>query len=687
VSQLLKLVEFLDRDDVTEVVVATGRPVTLRMGGEYRPLGKNPASSAQVDALFAGSPVAQMVATGGGASLRMRLAERDCAVDVQVHGDQILVRLTRPRAPAPASSAGVAAAAPRPRAGGNSSGPVVVAAAPPPRIEPSGSGSFARPPDDDIGALLSRSSDGTSERAPVVATAPVGARRRPITMPPMALGSIPAIDPGLVERAAVPISGGGPAASRHSIVLPPADPGAAPPVVMPTSARQVPNAPRPAAPAALPAPAPTAALPAPAPTAALPAPGVPSYTPARRHTITAAPAVAALPPLVEGQAKAPPDLLAILVGARARNASDLHLTGDRPPMERTPRGLEAVGRPLAMADVERMLGALLSPSQKAQLDARGYVDAALDVEGAGRLRANISRFRGGVKGSFRLVLSAPPTLEQLGLPRELARVTSYHQGLVVIAGPNGHGKTTTLAALVDLINSQKPHHILTIEDPVEILHPRKRAVISQREVGNHTRSFAAALKASLREDPDVIVIGELRDRETVEIALTAAETGHLVMATMSTPSAAKSLDRLIDMFPPDDQQQVRMSLAAALRFVVAQRLLPTVDGAGAVAAVELLTGVLPLAALIRDNKLFQVPSLQQRGRSFGMIRLDDSLLELVRAGKISEDVAIRAADGKKDLTLALRGPAPAAPPPAARPAGDLKGRLGGLFGAGKKGAD
>jgi twitching motility protein PilT len=174
-------------------------------------------------------------------------------------------------------------------------------------------------------------------------------------------------------------------------------------------------------------------------------------------------------------------------------------------------------------------------------------------------------------------------------------------------------------------------------------------------------SFAAALKASLREDPDVIVIGELRDRETVEIALTAAETGHLVLATMSTPSAAKTIDRLIDMFPPDDQSQVRASLGAALKAIVAQRLLPDAQGTGMVAAVELLVGVLALANLIRDNKLFQLPNLMQRGRAFGMLRLDDSLLELVRAGRLTEEVALRQADNKKELLAALH-PAPAAEP-------------------------
>src|SRR5262249_49835885 len=273
--------------------------------------------------------------------------------------------------------------------------------------------------------------------------------------------------------------------------------------------------------------------------------------------------------------------------------------------------------------------------------------------------------------AFRLAVAAPPSFVELGLPAAVGKVTENHQGLVVIAGPSGHGKTTTLAALVDLLNRAEPIHILTIEDPVEIVHPRHAAVVSQREVGRHTMSFAAALKASLREDPDVIVIGELRDRETVEIALTAAETGHLVLATMSTPSAAKTIDRLIDMFPPDEHPQVRASIAGALRAIVAQKLLPRAAGDGVVAAVELVTGVLPLANLIRDDKLFQLPNLMQRGRAFGMIRLDDSLLELLRAGKITEDVAIAASENKKELIAMLR---PAAAPPI------RTGRIGLLFG-------
>jgi len=342
--------------------------------------------------------------------------------------------------------------------------------------------------------------------------------------------------------------------------------------------------------------------------------------------------------------------------ARERGASDLHVASGRPVSIRVGGELLAMDpAPLSVPAAEAMMLPLLDSGLRAQLERLGYADLAVPLASGGRLRTNITRHQAGLKGTFRLAVPAPPTLEELGLPKDLAKVVGHHQGLVVIAGPSGHGKTTTLAALVDLVNATKPYHILTVEDPIEIVYARKAAVVSQREAGRHTKSFAAALKASLREDPDVIVIGELRDRETVEIALTASETGHLVLATMSTPSAAKTLDRLIDMFPPDEHPQVRASIAGALRAIVAQRLLPSRDGKVA-AAIELVTGVLPLAVLIRDDKLFQLPNLMQRGRAFGMIRFDDSLAELVRAGKITEETAMSVATSKTELSTALKRP-------------------------------
>jgi len=404
---------------------------------------------------------------------------------------------------------------------------------------------------------------------------------------------------------------------------------------------------------------------------------VPTFPRSPERAATAVPGPAAVM-ASDHRFDVPRALVALVTSGRERGATDLHIAAGRPvggrilgelhPLESTPR---------AAADVETLLLPLLDGPQRTQLETRGYVDFAVEVPGAGRLRVNVSRQQGGLKGSFRLAHARPPTLADLGLPPELAKLTHNHQGLIVIAGPSGHGKTTTMAALVDLINSTEAVHILMIEDPVEILHPRKTAVVSQREVGRHTVSFATALKASLREDPDVIVIGELRDRETVEIAMTAAETGHLVIATMSTPSASKTIDRLIDMFPPDEQSQVRSSLAGALRAVVAQRLVPAADGTSLTPAVEIVVGVLPLATLIRENKLFQLPSLMQRGRGMGMRRLDDSLLELVRAGQITEETALATAESRKDLQHALHpdARAVAAPPPTSR----LQ-KLGGFFG-------
>ena len=260
-----------------------------------------------------------------------------------------------------------------------------------------------------------------------------------------------------------------------------------------------------------------------------------------------------------------------------------------------------------------------------------------------------------MKASLRLIGLEIPTLASLGLPDAIGNATHHHQGLIVLTGPTGHGKTSTLAALVNLLNTETTHHIITVEDPVEHLHPRKKALISQREVGTHTRSFASALKASLREDPDVIVVGELRDTETVRMALSASETGHLVLATMNTPSASKTIDRLIDLFPPGDQPQVRMALAGGLRLIVSQRLVRGVDGSRVFAAAEVLPGSVALWNLIRENKTFQIPSFQQRGKSMGIVRLDDSLADLVRAGSVSLDEARGFAEAPDELAQALGG--------------------------------
>lgn len=390
-------------------------------------------------------------------------------------------------------------------------------------------------------------------------------------------------------------------------------------------------------------------------------------------------------PPVEARAAMPAgagvkSLAAFIAKARQAGASDVHLLSGGPPQMRLVGELKPQGAPLPDAEVRSMLEPLLGEQHRHQLDERGYADLAVDLAEAGRLRVNVCRQRTGLKGCFRLLPSAPPTLAELGLPEELARITQQHQGLVIVSGPSAQGKTTTMGALVDLFNAQKAIHIITVEDPVEIQHPIKRAVMSQREVGTHTASFQRALKAALREDPDVIAIGELRDRETVEMALSASETGHLVIATMSAPSGARTIDRLIDMFPPDDQAQVRATLAGALKLVISQRLIPSADGTRRVAAAEMITGNVPLWSLIRDNKLYQLTSLLQRGRAYGMIRIEDSLLQLMKQGLISEETARAYADDPRSLTTATapQGPAPAPPP--AQPPADAGRGLRGLFG-------
>jgi twitching motility protein PilT len=355
--------------------------------------------------------------------------------------------------------------------------------------------------------------------------------------------------------------------------------------------------------------------------------------------------------------RAPRALSALLEEALAQSASDVHIMSGEPARFRCNGRMMSQGESISDERARELIMPLLNERNARQLEERGYADFACQLEGAGRLRVNVNKQRTGIKGCFRLIMAEPPELESLGLPHELRQMLNYHQGLVVVSGPNGAGKTTTMAALVDLFNSERSVHIITVEDPVEVIHPIKKAIVSQREIGAHTKSFHSALKGSLREDPDVIAIGELRDRETVEKALEAAETGHLVFATMSTPSGASTIDRLIDMFPPDDQSQVRATLAGVLKFVVSQRLIPRKDGEGRVVAVELLTGGMALWTLIRDDKLYQLPSLLQRGRAFGMIRIEDSLNALLSSGTISMETAKTFADDPRVL-----GPSPQAQP-------------------------
>ncbi|MFY2563513.1 PilT/PilU family type 4a pilus ATPase [Corallococcus terminator] len=352
------------------------------------------------------------------------------------------------------------------------------------------------------------------------------------------------------------------------------------------------------------------------------------------------------------------DLAVVLEQGRSSRASDVHVVAERPVLFRLAGDLVPQGSALDAARVEGMLMPVVPERLRPVLEREGSCDFSLDSPEMGRFRVNVSRHRTGLKGTFRVIARDIPTLESLGLPPEIAKATHHHQGLIVVTGPSGHGKTSTLAALVDLINRETSHHVLTVEDPVEFVHPRKKALISQREVGAHTRTFASALKGSLREDPDVIVVGELRDTETVRMALAAAETGHLLISTMNTPSAAKTIDRLIDLFPPADQQQVRLSLSSGLRLIVSQRLMASADGKSMVAAAEVLPGSVALGNLIRDNKTYQIPSLQQRGKSLGIIRFEDSMADLVRSQKVKLEVAKGFVDNPDELEAVVTGKRP-----------------------------
>jgi twitching motility protein PilT len=373
--------------------------------------------------------------------------------------------------------------------------------------------------------------------------------------------------------------------------------------------------------------------------------------------------------------------------ARNKRASDLHILADRHAMVRIGGEMTKVGLKLSVEQVEKMLTAQVPAHLREELARDGAVDFALAHPTLGRFRTNVSRQRTGMKLTARPIGDHVPTLAELGLPGVLANATHHHQGLIVVTGPTGHGKTSTMAAIIDVINSARSDHIITVEDPIEYVHPRKKAVISQREVGTHTKKFANALKGSLREDPDVIMVGELRDTETVRMALSASETGHLVISTMNTPSAAKAIERLIDLFPPGDQPQVRMSLSGGLRMITSQRLVPSADRKTVKAAIELLPGSPPLWALIRDNKTFQIPSLQQRGKSLGIVRLDDSLAELVRSGFTTLEIAREYAEAPEQLEALVRGAPAKAPEPAPSEPGkfgkDMLSKAGKLFGGEK----
>ena len=324
--------------------------------------------------------------------------------------------------------------------------------------------------------------------------------------------------------------------------------------------------------------------------------------------------------------------------AIARGASDLHLgVGSEPHLRLDGNLVPVGGYRLRAQDTERMARELTPPDLESRLRTKGEVDFSLSLPKAGRLRANIYIQRGSRSLAIRLIPGCIPSLEELGLSPVVKALALEPRGLVLVTGPSGCGKSTTLAAMVQMINRERCCHVITLEDPIEYLHKNESSLIDQREVGTDTESFQDGLRAALREDPDVILVGEMRDPETITIALTAAETGHLVLSSLHTPDAAQAVDRIIDVLPPHQQQQGRVQLAGTLRGVVAQRLLPR-RGGGRVPAREIVLATPAVRNLIREGKSYQIPSQMQMGRNAGMTTLEVSLKELVVRGVITEDV-------------------------------------------------
>ena len=356
---------------------------------------------------------------------------------------------------------------------------------------------------------------------------------------------------------------------------------------------------------------------------------------------------------------------ALLKAIVEAGASDLHFSTGMPPMARL-RGdmVSFQAAPLTPEEAREALLELLNEEQRAQFAARQELDFALEIEGLSRFRANYFEQRRGVAAVFRIIANTIPTLDELGTPKVLKDLALKDRGLVLVTGPTGSGKSSTLAAMIDFINENCQKHIITIEDPIEFVHDRKKCLVNQREVGAHTGSFANALRSALREDPDIMLVGELRDLETTSLAITAAETGHLVLGTLHTNSASKTIDRLIDVFPPEQQSQVRTMLSESLEGIVAQTLIPTVDKKSRVAAFEILIGVHALRNLIREDKTSQIQSVIQVGGAYGMTTLDQSLKELVTTGKITRAAALARSTNPKLFEAGVApGPDVAAPRP------------------------
>ena len=340
------------------------------------------------------------------------------------------------------------------------------------------------------------------------------------------------------------------------------------------------------------------------------------------------------------------DLDEVLIRLVDAGGSDLHLTAGAPPTMRV-RGelapLDEYGL-LTPVELQKMIYGILTQRQREAFEKELELDVSYTVPGRSRFRVNVFRQRDALGAVMRVIPFEIKPLEDLGVPPSVAAFAQLPRGFVLVTGPTGSGKSTTLASVIDLVNRERAGHIMTVEDPIEFLHPHKRCIVNQRERGTDTYSFAAALKHALRQDPDVILVGEMRDLETIQVALTAAETGHLVLGTLHTQDAPQSVDRIIDVFPPSQQEQIRVMLAGTLQGVLCQQLLPTADGKGRVAACEVMVATSAIRNLIREGKTHQMYSAIQAGKQYGMVTMDQSLADLVRSGKVAYEAALERAN-------------------------------------------
>lgn len=334
------------------------------------------------------------------------------------------------------------------------------------------------------------------------------------------------------------------------------------------------------------------------------------------------------------------DLTQLLAFTMQNKSSDLHLSAGSPPVIRVHGNLKRVkSDPLTSDDIRTMLYSVMTEDQRSEYEKDKELDFAIALGEKARFRVNGYTTRLGSCAVFRTIPTEVPTMQQLDLPPVIRRFAELEKGIILVTGPTGSGKSTTLASMINHINLNHPKHILTIEDPVEFFHTSKKALVNHREVGTDTNDFSRALKSALREDPDVILVGEMRDYETISLALTAAETGHLVFATLHSSSAAKTIDRVIDVFPSGDKEMVRAMLASSLQGVIAQTLLARADGSGRVGAYEVLVGTNAVRNLIRENQIPQIYSMMQTGSRYGMMTMEDAVSDLLQAGIIDRDEA------------------------------------------------